>query len=445
MAANRTVVVIGGGFAGVVTARELLRDRRTRVVLAEPSPRVGRGVAYGASEPWHLLNSPAGAMSADSQHPGEFLDWLSDRGLPDGAGEFLPRGTYGDYLRDTWDATLKAAGDLVTVRSDTAVRLRPWDGGVEVGFASGVVEYADDVVLAVGNPKSSGPIRRGAPGYVANPWRLGAFDRLGADAPVLLVGTGLTAVDVMLSLSRRGHRAPVLAVSRHSLVPRSHRTRPAGPADAHAGELRFRAETLSGLLHQVREAARPDWRAVVDGMRGDLNTMWRGLSEGQQRGFLTHLARYWEVHRHRMAPKVAAEIAELTASGAWVVQADAIVSSRPLGSDGIEVSFASGVARRFATVVNCTGPARLPLGANDLVRRLIDEGHARPGPHRLGLDVDVEGRIVDGGGTVNDRVWTIGALRRGALWETTAVPEIREQAARLAVRLTGTVRPRVVL
>lgn len=438
MAPIPTVLVIGGGFAGAITARELLRDNGYRVVLAEPSPRIGRGVAYGAAEPWHLLNSPAGAMSADPLRSGDFCDWLSRNGLGGDPGDFPPRTVYGDYLAEVWDDTVKAAAERLSVRHDSVIRLRPGPRGVEAGFASGAVLTADQVVLAVGNPRSPGPLPRSLPGHVPNPWRLGALDEIGEN-PVLLVGTGLTAVDVVLSLRRRGRRAPVTAVSRHGLLPQPHVAVSGGVRHSDPG-----SDGLAGLVRRVRSAAGADWRPIVDGLRGDLDTLWAGLGTARQERFLDHLARYWEVHRHRMAPPVAAEVDGLRCEGWWRVGSDAILGARSIGGQGIEVRFVSGATGHFGAVVNCTGPARLPSGGNPLVRRLLDEGLARTGPHRLGLDVDPSGRLIDALGRTHERLWTVGALRRGVLWETTAVPEIRAQAAELARRLIEIRRPRAV-
>jgi len=46
----------------------------------------------------------------------------------------------------------------------------------------------------------------------------------------------------------------------------------------------------------------------MDGLRPHWDMLWRRLPEHEQRRFLQHVARYWEVHRHRMAPQVAATV-----------------------------------------------------------------------------------------------------------------------------------------
>jgi uncharacterized NAD(P)/FAD-binding protein YdhS len=162
----------------------------------------------------------------------------------------------------------------------------------------------------------------------------------------------------------------------------------------------------------------------VDGLRPYLDELWLAFTPAEQEAFLRHLARPWECHRHRMAPSVAARIAGLRAAGLFEVRAGGL---RSAGS-------------RSAAVVNCSGPGRLPEAADPFIGGLIGAGLARTGPHRLGLDIDPAGRLLGADGRVQPRLWLIGPLRRGARWETTAVPEIRSQARRLALDLAAGVR-----
>ncbi|HYN92593.1 MAG TPA: FAD-dependent oxidoreductase, partial [Pilimelia sp.] len=230
-----TVVVIGGGCSGVLVARELLRRPARTVVLVDPAAKPGRGVAYGAAAPWHLLNSPAGAMGADPERPGEFVAWCRARGHAVGPGDFLPRRWYGEYLRDVLrDLDATAPGRLVTHRARVNRVFCGAGPGLTVLLDRGVTIQADRVVLAVGQaapqrPRGIEPSLRAHPRYVADPWAPGALAAIPADEPVLLVGTGLTAVDLALTLAQAGRRAPVVATSRHGLLPRQHRQPEAGP------------------------------------------------------------------------------------------------------------------------------------------------------------------------------------------------------------------------
>ena len=488
--ARATVAVIGGGCAGVLVTRELLRCSDDDVVLIEPG-RPGGGLAYGFAQPWHLLNSRAGAMSADPADPGHFVRWANDRGLAAGPADFLSRRDYGDYLREVLAEAAAAHPGRLTVRSARVTGLTGPAGSPGAAGAAGLTGAAgsigaagalgvagslaaagstgvagplgaagpwsvdlddgtrvdaDDVVLAVGNPQGSqpAPIRPGQPGYLADPWQPGALEALGGDAPVLLIGTGLTAVDAALTLFADGGRsAPVTAVSRRGQLPLAHTAEAAPPSAPPLDD----CATLRDLVRAVRASAGEagDWRAVVDGLRPYLDQIWVALTPAEQDAFLRHLARTWECHRHRMAPAVGRRIAALRADGALLIRAGGVRAITAAPQGGLDVEFGDGDRQWFAAVVNCAGPGKLPGSANPLVATLIEAGLARVGPHDLGLDIDPAGRLIAAGGAAQPGLWLLGPLRRGARWETTAVPEIRAQAHRLAADLTAARAPGALL
>jgi uncharacterized NAD(P)/FAD-binding protein YdhS len=407
---TRTVAVVGGGCSGVLVTRELLRGGEDDVVLIEPG-EPGGGIAYGAARPWHLLNSRAGAMSADPDDPDHFVRWAGTT-----AAAFRPRAEYGRYLRAVLDEADRAHPGRFRVRRARVSAIGP-EGAVALDDGGAV--QADHVVLATGGPGAARQqIEHRA--YVADPWRPGALEALPADRPVLLVGTGLTAVDVALTLTADRHRtAPVVAVSRRGLLPLTHTADATPPTVPSLDD----CATLRDVVRAVRAAAGEagDWRGVVDGLRPLLDQLWTALTPGEQDAFLRHLARPWECHRHRMAPEVAARVVQLRAAGLLEIRAGGVAAWPGLAD--------------FAAVVNCAGPGRLPGAAGPLIGGLLAAGLARVGPHGLGLDIDEAGRLIGVGGRAHDRLWVVGALRRGARWETTAVPEIRAQARRLVTDL----------
>jgi uncharacterized NAD(P)/FAD-binding protein YdhS len=415
--AGRTVAVVGGGCSGVLATRELLRGG-DRVALIEPD-EPGGGLAYGTARPWHLLNSRAGAMSADPDDPGHFARWAGCS-----ADEFRPRAEYGRYLREVFGGLrgVEVVQARATGLSEHGVAL---EGGREV--------RADEVVVATGNPAAAQPAARpDHPDYVPDPWRPGVLDAIPSDVPVLLVGAGLTAIDVVLTLTADGRRdAPITAVSRRGQLPLAHTSLPSPPASVPLSE----ARSLRDLVRIVRGAAlrAGDWRAVVDGLRPNIDLIWGSLTDEEQEQFLRHLARPWECHRHRMAPSVGATIDALREEGRFEVRAGGIRSMTAPPAGGLLVELEAGV-QWFGAVVNCAGPGRLPAAAGSFAGRLLDDGHARVGPHGLGLDIDPDGRVIGADGRVRDGLWLIGPLRRGAQWETTAVPEIRSQARALIDR-----------
>ncbi|MFB6397489.1 FAD/NAD(P)-binding protein [Polymorphospora lycopeni] len=446
-----TVAVVGGGCSGVLVTRELLRCTTGRVLLVDPADAPGRGLAYGPAHPWHLLNSRVGAMSADPDSGTDFLDWCRRRHPAVGPDDFVPREWFGDYLQETLRDATTVSGGRLRVHRARVTRITTGDGPPDTARVSRVgLElddggrlHADRVVLAIGHAAPADPCRidpavRDHPGYIADPWRPAALAGVPVDRPVLLVGTGLTAIDVTLSLIRAGHRGPIVAVSRHGLLPRMHRRR--GMPFRPPATLPETAPSLRGLVRQLRAqvAGGADWRAVVDGLRPRLDALWADLPADDRDRFLRHLARHWEVHRHRMAPAVADEVARLRVAGRLEVRSAAVrgVAAHPDG--GLLVALDPGYDRvPFGAVVNCTGPGALPGSTDRLVGALIADGVARPGPYGLGLDVDDDGAVVGRDGRPVLPLWTLGPPRRGRFFETTAVPEIRAQARELAVRLAA--------
>jgi uncharacterized NAD(P)/FAD-binding protein YdhS len=467
-----TVVVVGAGASGTLAALHLLR-RRARVVLIEERAEVGRGVAYGTKHDVHLLNVPASGMSAYPGDPHHFLSWARSRHPGAHAASFLPRRLYGQYLEWClrWEeaeaarrgrpfrGTVRAPLTCVTGRA-TAVLTGP--GGPVVQLRDGRAIRGDHVVLALGNSvgapgRGPGPWLAG-PGTVPDPWSSGALEAVPNDGPVVLVGTGLTAVDVVLALHERGARGPIHAVSRHGLLPRPSRVgAPRVTALVHRSPVTGLGTgepptTARGLVGAIRAEVRAvtavggDWRTAIDGLRPHTQRLWGSLPPEERARLGRHALRYWEVHRHRMAPEVAARIAALQSDGWLVVTPGRVGGVRPRPDGGVEVTVhvraGDGPTGEHvvdaAALVNCTGSrADLAAAGDPLLDGLFRGGQARPGPLGLGLDTNCEGRLLDAAGRPSPGLWTLGPLRRGALLETTAVPEIREQAAALAVILAG--------
>ena len=245
-------------------------------------------------------------------------------------------------------------------------------------------------------------------------------------------------VDVAVTLAGRVGR--IVAVSRRGLVPRGHARPGAPPVEADVAG----APTPTALLRALRaEAARAgSWRAAVDALRPGTAARWQAFTDADKRSFLRHLRPYWDVHRHRTAPDVMDVVDGLRASGRLRVVAGRVVRAEAVaGGAEVVVRTRGGSADRESaeetfgvqTVVVCTG-AR-PAADTPVVRHLVAAGLARPDPLGLGLDTDPDGALVGADGRASGALFTLGPLRQGSLWESTAVPEIRAQAAALARHL----------
>ncbi|MGI5228175.1 FAD/NAD(P)-binding protein [Actinoallomurus sp. CA-142502] len=437
------VAIVGGGASGTLTAVHLLR-RATgsgvplRVALIDRDGRHGMGQAYATTDPRHLLNAGAAAMSALADDPDHLRRWTGRAGLEAAGSTFIPRGEYGRYLRELLDdvaGRTLPGGRLARLTGTVTALNRPEPyGPVRAHLANGGRIDADAVVLATGNrPPAAGRVTAYGRRHIADPWAPGALAPIHDGAPVLILGTGLTMVDVAISVLGAHPDAVVYAVSRHGLLPRRHRCTPAPPVEAPVpeGELR-----LSGLLAAVRAAvtaAGGDWHGVVDALRPQVPSLWARLSVEDRRRFLTLVARYWEVHRHRIPPATADRIDAFRAAGRLRLLRGRLLSATP-GPDEVTVRLDEGGGERELRVgwfVNGTGPAA-DVSGDPLLCGLITAGLARPDPLRLGLDADETGALLDGAGRPQEKIFALGPPLRGLRYETTAIPEIRAQAAALA-------------
>jgi uncharacterized NAD(P)/FAD-binding protein YdhS len=461
MTERSTVAVVGAGFSGLLTAlRLLLAPEGPAVTLIEKGPRFGRGAAYSTGNPRHLLNVRATNMSALVEQPSHFIDWLAAAGVAAPDRAFVTRDRYGQYLQSLLrEATAETASGRLVLEHDAVTGLEREGDRWRLGLAMGRTLTADAVVLAMGNlppapPEGADPALLASDRYVADPWAWPG-PAAGANGEILLLGTGLTSVDVALSIDERIPSARMFALSRHGLTPRSH------------GEISPAGQNLAGapagspmeVLREVRRRAAADWRGAIDGVRPHVQGVWRGWSLAERRRFLRHARPWWNVYRHRLAPEVDARLSDLRKpdprqsdrpqsdlpqsdlpqsdllqSGRLVVAAGRIVRMT-LTPDGVEVAWRPRgrwdvQIRRVAQVVNCTGPRGVRAGGDDpLLAELIAAGLVRPDACDLGVDVDSRSRAVGASGAPNDSLFAVGPLTRGQFYEITSVPDIRLQAA----------------
>lgn len=456
-----TVVVVGGGFSGSMTAAQLLRQANEanldlRVALVERQGAVGEGIAYGTRDTQHLLNVPAGRMSAWPDRPDDFFQWAERRHDGVAPGDFLPRPWFGEYVRETLLDTANAPGHAasLSVMFDEVRRIarRP-GGGWMVHFERGMSMPADAVVLAIGHRSPPDPIgdRWSGPRtrFVADPWRPFAANIVQPNQGVVVLGTGLSAIDTVLTLSSQPRTAPIWLVSRRGLLPQTHATSPVAAVDL--GELV--AGVLANpegvhtrtLLHRMRQKAREvvanggDWRSVVDGLRPHTAALWRAMGVEQRRTFLRAVRPYWEVHRHRMATTIARRFAGLVEAGLVKVIAGTVAAAQA-DDAGVRLYVRERgderlVELRAGLVLNCTGPAASNSPeSNPAIGSLLVHGFVRPDPLMLGLETSPDGEAIDIHGDLAPDLFVVGTLRKFAAWETTAVPELRGQAAAIASR-----------
>jgi len=447
------ITIVGAGFAGTALALQLRRELPQAIIhLVEPRPVPGPGLAYSSQRPEHLLNVRPRSLSLYADQPEHFAEWLHRQ--PEAAAdlpEFTSRATYGRYLTEELQNYLSysvAFGIGIHWNQTTAVTTAAAASGRTVTLVDGSILHSQFVVLALGNFPPPPPVGSSAtylehPAYHADPWKLDTLSNIGADESVLLIGSGLTAVDVLLTLRQQNHRAPVAVVARHGRWPAAHGPAEASYPDFYA-ELATQTtvlETLAVLRHHLKQAAAQgiDWRPVLDSLRPHLGRIWAAWPLAEQRRFLRHLAGRWSVARHRSPPQNAATIAEMLANGQVQLHTGRISEIKPDG-DRLQVCVQHGpAAGQWLTaqhIICCTGPlldyARIDI---PLVRSLRESGELTPDPLGLGLQTDAHGALLAADGRPSSTLFTLGPSRRPAYFESTAVPELRQQAAALASEL----------
>ncbi|MCR6644350.1 MAG: FAD/NAD(P)-binding protein [Terricaulis sp.] len=425
----RRIAIIGGGFSGAAVAAALLRQgpRCPHIVLIEQEKRFGPGLAYGAAADGHLLNIQAANISARADAPDDFSHWLARGRRRDQSARFAPRRLYGAYLENMLhNAARQNRGALTRLRGK-AESCRRENEHWRVTLACGRAVEAHAVVLAPGAPPARAP-RPFAADDLIGAWDAKAQARIG-DGDVLMLGTGLTMMDVATALARKRRHGVIYALSRRGLTPRDH-------APAEDGAALDLPLELSAALALVR--AQKDWRTAIDALRADTPALWARLGLARQQRFLRHLRPWWDVCRHRAAPETAARFAALAAEGRVRVLAGNVIAAerqgrhwrvryRPRGERAAQ-------SLDVAAAINCTGPdfSGAPQG---LLRQVLEEGFARAPANGLGLEVDADMRVCDAAGQAQPDLYLIGPLALGMYWESTAVPELRAQAAAIAAAL----------
>ena len=444
------ICIVGGGFTGIAGAIACLArvERPFRLTVVEPAASLGRGVAFGAHHPLHLLNVRTRDLSVRAGQPGDFLNWAfrqldqgeNDAGLHEGlAHTFLPRQLFGEYVRERFfDAAERRKDVELNVVRAKATACRPDAGGYRLALDEGKAIGVDVVILAT----AYGLAPTGTD-LVLTPYSAIDRERFAEAKSMVLMGSGLTMVDVLLSARRDGFSGTATIVSRRRQLPRPHAAKGVVPQEIGLP----RSKRLSLLTAAVRiaceaaEAHGTPWQSIINGLRPSIVEIWQRLPVPEQARFLRHLRPFWEAHRHRLPVEVHRRVqAELAAGRAIFVQGRVTQVTRRGEGYAVQVSRRGSVETLRADLAfDCTGYA--PDLQQSLLRDLISQGLAHPDAHGLGLVVEQNGAVKDASGCPRRGLFALGPLGQGSLWEITAVPEIVAQADRAAAAIATTALP----
>lgn len=424
----------------LIAAQLLRKSDSAQVRIFESSGELGQGIAYSTENPRHLLNVRASNMSAFPDKPDDFVDWLRKQNQPTEneawlPQSFAPRCMYRTYLQNLLAPYLTECPARIVVETSEAVDIDFIQGKPQVTSATGQIYSADALIIATGNETAI----RTSTEHVTEYWSSNGYFDLADDEPVAIFGTGLSMVDSVISLLDSGFTGKIYAISRRGLLPASHKT-------SHSVEINRDALPMHdgaiGLLKFLRNMMRKhdDWRSVIDGLRPHTQHIWAGLSPSQRASFLRHLRPWWDVHRHRMAPEIFDRIAAARHSGQLQLLAAQLISVRKEKTN-IRITYRK---RRHnnpeeisvGNIIDCRGGnPRFSTTRNPALISLMERGLARPDSCDLGLDVTDRLEIVDQHGNVAGKVFALGPITKGVFWEVTAIPDIRNQAEKIAVTL----------
>ncbi len=455
------IVVVGGGFSGTMTAVNIARltEHPLNITVVNDRGPVGRGVAYGLRRPEYLLNVAARNMSAFPHEPDHFLDWLRTRSEFELTPEielrerFVARQIYGDYLRSIAQHHLQSPGEGALATSELingeVVDIESGEYGCRARLADGTAIEADRVVLATGNeppaPLPGAEALADHPAWVANPWQAWEHRLPHHDGSVVLLGTGLTTVDAIITLRALGWLGTVHAISRHGWFPHAHfrgiEYPEFPPADVDLAALGL--ERLLALIERhcaILHERNANPAIIVDKLRGYTQRIWSEFSIEDRLTFAREHAARWNVFRHRIAPEIHAQITSSQLTGQLRVHAGPIARLEP-SADRIRVELADGQSVHGDLVINATGPStKFTATRSVLLQNLLRRGTIAPDTTDLGVHVDTDHTVLTSSGERSPWLLALGPLLRGTYWETIAVPELRVQARRVAETVLGRAR-----
>ena len=383
------------------------------------------------------MNGPARSMSLVADDPGHLVRAL--RCEPDA---LVTRESFGEYVGKTLRAAIHERPQMRLERA-AIVDIERKGRGFVLLDSRGLRYHAHTVVLALGNANPADDLLprklRESERYFGDPWRTRTDDLPAGD--MLCIGSGLTAMDRVAAFGSTMRTGTIYTLARHAYLPA--RELPEVRACDYR-ELEIDERSPLSLARSVRSAmqrriaAGGDWREVAESLRKPSQRIWLGWSTAQRCLFLDRLASLWGSLRYRVPPATEEAVMALRNSGRYIPLQGEIVAAVD-EEEGIGIEYSSRGERRrlsVASVVNCTGPnGDLGSNPNPLIRALLRRGLIRRDPLALGIDATPYGEAIDADGLIDERLLALGPMLRGVLYESTAVPEIVEQAREIARRI----------
>jgi len=436
--------IVGAGFSGTALALDLSRQSQIpiEIFLFEKRERFGVGEAYSTPYPFHLLNIRAHDMSAFAEQPDHFVNWLNSNQEASaylGPGlavseQFVPRLLYGHYLQDLLRGV---PSDAITRVQAEVVDIIPQQNQACLILRDQQEVKVDKVVLALGHAQSSFPFPVSAAVNCIHAWDYTAPSHIGKQDPVFIIGTGLSMIDVVLTLYHQGHQGKIYALSRHGLLPLPHAENRVPVVD-----WQDNLEVgLIGLTKKVRQQSQSyinagnDWRSIINAMRTHIPSLWAKANLLEKKQFMRHLLPYWNIHRHRVNAHLANLLYQLSSQQQLHILAGRVKEVTE-GKAIIQLRAAKKTQQiNVNWLINCMGPSFLSQTQSPLIHALLRSGLVSLDPLNLGFAMVSPGVLKEKSGRISSMFYSLGPPAKSIYWESNAVPEIRKQSLDLARHL----------
>lgn len=444
----KVISIIGGGLSGTLTAINLLENaaEEIKVYVFEKNEKLkNRGIAYQQQFTVQPLNVVASKMSLYSNNPRHFVEWLEQNRhkytniLPEfDENTFVPRSIYGDYIEATADVY---KSKIQYVYAEVTDIRKAVNGDITIATSKGEHIHTNFLILALGNyPPSDHSVfqqkditESGL--YKPYPWQEGLFDSVKKTDTILIIGSGLTMLDMLLKLNKEKHKGHIWVLSRNGFLPQKH---------LHTVPFKVQLPlnldySAHGIMTWIRglvkssEMAGTDWRAIIDGLREHTTLIWKQLPLAEKQKFLKRLRPFWETHRHRMPHSTYTLVQKLLKEERLHVLA-ATLKSVKYTSGVLTVTYSDKLKRteaeiKASCVINCTGPESDYRKLNSpIINNLKLHGLLSTDELNIGIKTNDDGNLINKSGAAETEIYAIGSLRKGTLWESTALKEIREQS-----------------
>lgn len=468
--------VIGAGVSGTLVVINLIRQSKGPLIIEwfERTGNFGPGIAYNTHDKNHLLNVRTSSMGAFADNPKDFYEWLLtfdgvkaiQKICPDyivDTQSFAPRALYGSYIKCRLQEGLDLAerkGIEINFHSCTVVdayySIHEQNSYLISSETSNNLIKVDCFVLSTGNEKPRSIIKASSgdtlysPFLIEDVWNfidsidnLEKIKNLSCDTTIAVIGTGLTMVDIVLTLSRIGYKGKIVALSRNGLLPLPHceySPYPSWDWIVNTENVPLKAiQFLQILKGEINKATKRgyDWRSVIDSLRPVTQNIWRRFDENEKRKILQHLLPFWNIHRHRMSPDIYEKIQSLINSNKLDIISTQCFESE-IQNNGISLIIAHRGSSKTEKILssfvfNCIGPNySISNTQNLLIRNLLKNRLIEEDITGLGIRLTLNGLAHN---VYNAPIYPIGSLLIGELLECTAVPDLRFYAQDMAKKI----------